>query len=127
MKFIFGIVSLLIVTFSAPADVPYSDIESAFLKKNAEAVAKMGNDKLLISVLGKESIYSNQQATLVLKDFFTKHPVSTFKFIFKGKENQEGSFAIASYEAKSEKFRFTFHFKKSDANFKIIRLNIEKE
>lgn len=127
MKFIFGIVSFLFIAFGSPADVPYSDIENAFLKKNAESIAKMGNDKLSISIIGKESIYSNQQATLVLKDFFSKHPLQDFKFIFKGKENSDGSFAIASYEAKNEKFRFTFHFKKSDSVFKIIRLNIEKE
>ena len=127
MKLIFGILSFMMITFGSPADVPYSEIESAFLKKNADAIAKMGNDKLLISVLGKESIYSNQQATHVLKDFFSKHPVNDFKFIFKGKENQDGSFAIANYQCKTESYRFTFHFRKNDSAFKIIRLNIESE
>ncbi len=117
----------MLVTFGSPADVPYTEIESAFMKKNADAIAKMGNDKLLISVLGKESIYSNQQATHVLKDFFGKHPVTDFKFTFKGKENQDGSFAIANYQSKNEAFRFTFHFKKNDSAFKIIRMNIENQ
>lgn len=127
MKIIFGILSFMMVTFGSPADVPYAEIESAFMKKNADAIAKMGNDKLLISVLGKESIYSNQQATHVLKDFFARHPVTDFKFTFKGRESQDGSFAIASYQTKSEAFRFTFHFKKNDSAFRIIRMNIETE
>ena len=127
MKFFVGIYTLFALLLNSPQDIPYNDIENAFLKNNSDVVARMGNDKLMISIYGKESVCSNKQAALVLKDFFTKNPVSNFKFIFKGKENQEGSFAIASYESKQDKFRFTFHFSKQESTYKIIRINIEKE
>ncbi|MES2589777.1 MAG: DUF4783 domain-containing protein [Bacteroidota bacterium] len=126
MKFMFALVSFVMLTFGSK-DVPYSEIEYAFLTKDATSVSKLGNDKLMISLFDKESVYSNQQAALVLKDFFVKYPVNSFKFIFKGKENQDGSFAIASYESKNGNIRITFHFKKIDSLFKIVRMNFEKE
>ena len=127
MKFFIGIYSLFLILLSSPQDIPYNEIENAFMKKNSDVVARMGNDKLMISIHGKESICSNKQAALVLKDFFIKNPITSFKFIFKGKENQEASFAIASYESKQDKFRFTFHFSKQESTHKIIGINIEKE
>jgi hypothetical protein len=77
-------------------------------------------------VLGKEGAYSASQANLVLKDFFTKKPGSSFKFIFKGKETSDGSFAIGNYESKQESFRVTIHFKKINSDFKMESLSIEK-
>lgn len=115
------------LSFGSSTDVPYAEIESAFSKKNAESITKLGSEKLIITILGKESVYSSQQAVQVFKDFFNKHPLTDFKFIFKGKEDKDGSFGIASYSTKNENFRFTFHFKKQDSNFKIIRITIEKD
>jgi hypothetical protein len=127
MKFLFAIASFLVMTFSNRADVPYSDIEKAFKKADANSISKMGNDKMMISLFENESVYSNQQAALVLKDFFGKYPLSSFKFIFKGKESQGGTFAIANYESKNGNVRITFNFKKVDDVFKIVRLNFEKD
>ena len=61
-----------------------------------------------------------------LKDFFNKKPNSSFKFIFKGKETPEGSFAIGNYVSKGESFRVTIQFKKNGIDFKIESLTIEK-
>jgi hypothetical protein len=115
------------MTFGNKLDIPYSLIENAFKKIDATSISKMGNDKIMISLLDKESVYSNDQAALVLKDFFSKYPLTTFKFIFKGKENQDGSFAIANYESKQENFRITFNFKKIANHYKIARLNFEQD
>jgi len=127
MKFLFTLASFLIMTFGNKLDIPYSLIENAFKKIDATSISKMGNDKIMISLLDKESVYSNDQAALVLKDFFSKYPLTTFKFIFKGKENQDGSFAIANYESKQENFRITFNFKKIANHYKIARLNFEQD
>lgn len=80
-----------------------------------------------MNVLGKEGAYSKSQANLVLKDFFTKKPGTSFKFIFKGKETSDGSFAIGNYESKSETFRVTINFKKEGSDYKIESLAIEKD
>lgn len=127
MKLLYIITSFFIYTLGNRADIPYSSIEAAFLKSNAMAISEMGNDKLTVSLFNKENVYSNNQVALVLKDFFVKYPVSSFKFIFKGKETQDGIFAIANYQSKNSTIRITFHFKKNESAYKIIRLNFEQE
>lgn len=116
----------MILTYSLQTEIPYSSIEKAFIANNANDIVALGKDKILLNVLGKEGAYSKSQATLVLKDFFSKKPGNSFKFIFKGKESADGSFAIGSYESKSESFRVTIHFKKESGDFKIESLTIEK-
>lgn len=116
----------IVLSMTTQSDIPYSSIEKAFSSNDAGNIVSMGKDKMLINVLGKEGAYSQSQANLVLKDFFTKKPGSTFKFIFKGKESADGSFAIGNYESKSESFRVTIHFKKISGDFKIESLIIEK-
>ena len=108
------------------SDVPYSSIEKAFNANNASEIVAHGKEKILLTVLGKEGAYSKSQASLVLKDFFTKKPDGTFKFIFKSKESTDGSFAIGNYECKSETFRVTIHFKKESGAYKIESMTIEK-
>lgn len=114
------------MAFVHPADVPYTELENAFSTGNATAIANMGKEKMLISVIDKEAVYSQSQAALVLKDFFSKKPATSFKFNFKGKESADGSFAIGIYTSKSEDFRITIHFKKIGNDFRIERLTIEK-
>jgi hypothetical protein len=115
-----------VLSLTVQSDIPYTTIEKAFISNNANDIISLGKDKMLINVLGKEGAYSISQANLVLKDFFTKKPGSSFKFIFKGKETADGSFAIGTYESKGESFRVTIHFKKISGEFKIESLIIEK-
>lgn len=126
MAFIYSFLVSFLFSLSNPADVPYSELESAFSTGNAAAISAMGKEKMLISIIDKEAAYSQSQATLVLKDFFSKKPASSFKFNFKGKESADGTFAIGIYTSKTENFRVTIHFKKIGADFKIERLTIEK-
>ena len=127
MKLILLVIAFFYLPFGQKSEVPFSKIETAFVKKDAIGLSKMGNDKLLISLFGKESVYSSQQSAQALKKMFNEYPIQSFKFIFKGKENQEGSFAIASYTTKNSKLRITFHFKKSRSTYKIVRMNVERE
>lgn len=106
-------------------DVPYSAVESAFKSGNAKAISDLGKEKTLINVLGSEGVYSRPQATLVLKDFFSKNPGSSFNYIHKGKGSSEGSFAIGKYVSRGKEFRVTIHFKKINGKFRIESLAIE--
>ncbi|MFN5149808.1 MAG: DUF4783 domain-containing protein [Flavobacteriia bacterium] len=127
MSFLYVFLTSLVLSLSAQTDIPYSAIEKAFATNDAANIVALGKDKMLINILGKEGAYSQPQANLILKDFFSKKPASGFKFIFKGKESADGSFAIGNYESKSnESFRVTIHFKKIGSDFRIESLNIEK-
>ncbi len=126
MSFAYSFLIAFIFSFVHPADVPYSELETAFTNGNATAIAHMGKEKMLISILDNEAVYSQSQATLVLKDFFLKKPATAFKFNFKGKESADGTFAIGVYTTKTESFRISIHFKKIGNDFKIERLTIER-
>ncbi len=126
MSVVYSFLLGLILSVNFQSDIPYSTIESAFATNDAQDITALGKEKILINILGKEGVYSQSQANLVLKDFFTKKPGTSFKFIFKGKEASDGSFAIGTYQSKSEEFRVTIHFKKVSGDFLIESLSIEK-
>lgn len=126
MGLIYAFLSSLILSMTAQTDVPYSTVEKAFSSNNPNEIIQLGKEKILMNILGKEGAYSKSQAGLVLKDFFTKKPCDSFKFIFKSKESADGCFAIGNYESKSETYRVTIHFKKEAGAFKIESLAIEK-
>ena len=126
MGLFYSILTSFILSLSSQGEIPYSTLEKAFSSNDANAVVAVGKEKILLNILGKEGAYSKSQAGLMIKDFFTKKPGNSFKFIFKGKESAEGSFAIGTYESKGESFRVTIHFKKEGSDFKIESLTIEK-
>lgn len=126
MGLIYSFLTSLIISLTIQGEIPYTSLEKAFTSNDASGIVAEGKDKILLNILGKEGAYSKSQAGLVLKDFFTKKPGNTFKFIFKGKESSEGSFAIGTYESKGESFRVTIHFIKEGSDFKIESLTIEK-
>jgi hypothetical protein len=126
MSFLYAVLTSIVLVFTGQTEIPYVSVEKAFAAGNAAEIIAMGKDKMMLNVLGKESVYSKSQATMVLKDFFTKKPVVSFKFVFKGKEIAEGSYAIGNYESKGESFRVTVQFKKFSSDYKIESLSIEK-
>jgi hypothetical protein len=125
MGYLYTFLTSIILLFNT-TDIPYSNLELAFSENNPTTIVALGKDKILLNILGNEGAYSQSQASLVLKDFFIKKPGSSFKFTFKGKETNEGTFAIGTYTCKSENFRITIQFKKISSDFKIESLTIEK-
>ncbi len=125
MSLLFTFLTSIIVSLNVVEDLPYAKIKDAFEKNNAQAISMMARTKVLINILGEEGIYSQSQASLVLKDFFKCKPGSSFMFFFKGQESSDSSFAIGNYKSKSGNFRVTIYLKKINGDFKIESLNIE--
>ena len=130
MKFLFTL--FFIFPLFLKSDFPYEKIKQAFELNDSNKIALMCKDKVLINIMGKENVYSQSQANLVLKDFFKRKPGSSFKFFFKGqdtvkktKQLSDGSFAIGNYKSKNSEFRVTIHLKKMSNEFKIESLIIE--
>ena len=126
MGFLYTFFVAFLFNVNTLSEIPYSALENSFIENNSADIVSLGKDKILLNILGNEGAYSHSQATLILKDFFVKKPGTAFKFIFKGKETTEGSFAIGSYTSRTENFRITIQFKKINTEFKIESLNIEK-
>jgi hypothetical protein len=126
MGFVYTILTAIMLNLYAVADIPYAALETAFTTGDAAKIVAQGKDKMIINIADKEGVYSQSQASQVLKNFFTQNPGATFRFTFKGKETEEGAFAIGTYTAKSGAFRVTVKWKKLGADYRIESVGIEK-
>lgn len=126
MALINVMIATIILQLSIASEIPYSALETAFASGDASKIVSYGKDKMIVTILDKEGAYSQSQAGQVLKEFFTKKPASSFKFSFRGKETEDGTFAIGNYQAKGEAFRVTIKWKKISGEFKIESIAIEK-
>lgn len=115
LGFIFMITSIL--------SIPFDDIEKAFESSDAAKIMSMGKSKVLISIDGKEGVYSKSQGTQVLKNFFKEHPPKSFSFDFKGKESGATSFAVGKYFS-DKIFRISIKLKKIKEDFAIESIAI---
>ncbi len=125
MALIYKLLASVIIAVSVAASIPFTQLERAFSNNDAQAIVAMGKDKILMNIQGKEGVYSQSQATLVLKDFFVRRPGTAFHFTYKGKETDEGCFAVGNYVSKSETFRVSIHFTKIGDSYRIENLSIE--
>jgi len=122
-----SIFSISLATTLLTISIPYVDIEKGFSDNNAHKIVSLSNEKLIMNLLGEEGVYSKSQSELILQNFFTKKPGNIFKFIFKGKETHEGTFAIGNYKSKSESFRVTLQFKSTNKDsYSLESITIEK-
>jgi hypothetical protein len=124
MSYFYILLASLVLSFVG-SDIPHGELERAFNANDANAIVELSKEKVLMNILGSEGAYSQSQAKIVLKDFFSKQPNGKFTFIFRGKEADSGSFSIGNYVSKGITFRTTFHFKKIGSVFRIESLNIE--
>mgnify|MGYP002629361516 CR=1 FL=1 len=127
MYLIYSLITSIFLSMNTSTSVPYATIEKSFEANSAREVVALGKSKILLNVLGKEGAYSQSQANLVLQDFISKNSCTSFEFIFKGKEADQGCFAIGNYNTRSDKFRVTISFKKDQGTFKIESLTIERD
>ena len=124
MGFILSILTAFILNLTG-GDEPYTAVENAFSNGDAAKIVSFGKDKILLNVLDKEGVYASAQATQVLKEFFNKKPVSSFKYTFKG-ATADGANAMGNYISKGETFRVTLKWTKSSGEYKIESITIEK-
>lgn len=125
MNYIITTILSLYILFSSSFNVPFKDVEAAFVSGDAAKIVNMGTQKILISIEGKEGIYSKSQGTQVMSSFFKGNPPKSFKFSFKGKEENNASFAVGNYQSK-DNFRVSIKFKKEDSNYRIESITIVK-
>lgn len=111
---------------SQQSEVVSSEVISAIKKGDSESLAEGFFANVEIVLPTKTGVYSRKQAEMVIKDFFSKYPVSDFELIHKGKK-ENASFAIANYSSGSHRFRFTFLTKLNGSKVLIHQLRIEKQ
>ncbi|MFC5282131.1 DUF4783 domain-containing protein [Pedobacter alpinus] len=102
------------------------DVATTFKNGDAKQVAKYFSTTVELSILEKEDIYSSSQATLILKDFFAKHPSLSTKIIHKVTSNPNFKFGVILYTTSKGNFRISFEFKNNSDNFILSQIRIEE-
>lgn len=125
MGFILSLVASFILSLHTMSDASFTAVEQAFGREDAAKIVSYGKDKILLQIQGKEGVFAQSQATQLLKDFFNRKPVSSFRFTFKGKESDDSPLTTGVYVSKSESFRVTIKWKHISSELKIESLSIE--
>lgn len=134
MKKISAIILLLSITITISASFLLhqsndiiADIGNAIKTGTATTVSKYFNSTLDLTVPGNDGTYSKSQAALILKDFFTKNPPTSFTINHQGSSNDGSLYAIGTYVSGTASFRTYFLLKKMNAGYLIQKLEFEGE
>ncbi|MFI5171264.1 MAG: DUF4783 domain-containing protein [Chitinophagales bacterium] len=104
------------------------NISAAIKAGNSKTLAEYFDNTVEVKVLNKEGAYSKSQAEAIVKDFFTKNPPKTFKFIHDGPSGGNNAhYAIGSLGTDKGKFRTYVYMKKINDKFLIQELSFENE
>ena len=111
MKQVFGwmvLLSVLLVSFK-----PFYSIEEvvqAMKNGDANQLSKYFDDRIDISLPGKNDNYSKSQGEMILKDFFSNNYVKDFQVKHKG-ENNGSQFCFGVLQTKSGNYRTKLYMK----------------
>jgi hypothetical protein len=130
LKYFLLLLSLLLpfpyaYSLSAPAEIPQAVLD-ALKTGNSVQLSRYFNTSIELAIPGKEDIYSNKQAELIVKDFFAKHVPSNFVILHKG--GKDGSqYAIGNLTTSTGNFRVTLLVKMREGAPYIHQLRFEEE
>ena len=94
---------------------------------DASTLAEYFNSSIDIVLPGTDNAFSKNQATQVMKDFFTKYPPKSFCIDHMGTSNDGSIYIIGTYNSTSATFSTYLLLKKSSGNLLIFQLQFEKE
>lgn len=121
----------MLVSFAASAALYFpavlDDISLAVKSGNAREVAKYFDTSVEITIYNESKVYSKSQAEMVLKDFFTKNPVSSFNIIHKGTSNEGSQYGIGTLVTGGGSFRTYVYIKQKGTAFFIQEMRFEKD
>lgn len=125
MHFFLTLFVSVILAFSHSSEAAFTNVEQAINNSDAAKVVSYGKDKILLQIQGKEGVYAQAQATQLLRDFFTRKPVSSFRFTFKSKATEDAPLTTGTYNSKGESFRITIKWKRQNTDIRIESISIE--
>lgn len=124
-----AVIALFIFAFSSFAfriDV-IDDVASAIRSGDPKNISRYFIESIDLKIIEKEDVYSKQQAEMILRDFFTKHPVKSFTIAHKSEPKNGSQYVIGTLETSNGKFRTYFLIKPSGAQTLIQQFRIETE
>lgn len=122
-----AIVLLLIVsTFSLSLTIDVADLVSTAIREgNSKNISAHFIERIDLKVIEKEDVYSKEQAEMILKDFFSKHPVKSFSIAHKSEPKNGSQYFIGTLTTTNGVFRINFLSKTTDGKTLIQQFSIE--
>jgi hypothetical protein len=117
---------LAVSSFAFRTDV-IDDIASGIRSGNPKNISKFFIENIDLKIIEKEDVYSKQQAEMILKDFFAKHPVKAFAVAHKSEPKNGSQYVIGTLETTNGKFRTYFLIKTTGSQTLIQQFRIETE
>lgn len=122
-----AIILLLALSFSSVAfatDV-IDGIATAIRSGNPANISKYFISNIDLKVISQEDVYSKPQAEMILRDFFSKHPVKSYTVAHKSEPKNGSQYVVGSLDTSNGKFRVYFLIKPSGAETLIHQFRIE--
>ena len=122
------LVPVLLLTGFMPAGGPEDTatlVSSAIQSGNAVEVAKYFNSMVDLTLPGYDDSYSKIQAGQILKDFFTKNQVKSFKITRQGSSPDGSQYSIGSLDTGKKVFRVYFLIKSVNGQNLVHQLQVQ--
>lgn len=104
-----------------------SKIAASIRSGNAKELSIYFNQSLDLSAPGSEGTFSKAQAEMIIKNFFTKYPPSSYSQNHQGKSNDGSHYAIGVYKSGNTSFRAYFLLRNIGGKPLIHQLKFESE
>jgi len=124
----------MLLAFAASAEtiLPASpgvieSIAASIKGANSGELAKYFSNTLEIMIPGKEGTFSKNQAEMIMKDFFTKNPATSFATNQQGSSNGGAQFMIGTYKSGKVIFHVYVLVKPVAGQMLIQQLHFESE
>lgn len=108
-------------------DETVREIGIAMKAGSSKELIKFCNNTVEIKIDGKSSNYGKNQAEVILKDFFARHPSEGFSYIHQGSSPEGLKYTIGKYTHENGAYRVVMFIKKIGDNYRIDTLNFSKE
>ncbi len=103
-----------------------NELVTALKTGNSTILSKYFGNRVELSILGREAIYSKSQATQIMSKFFRESQPIDFKKKHSGGKAGR-TYVIGDLITEKGNFRVNFLMKEINSQFKIHQLHIEKE
>lgn len=125
-KYLLLLLIASLTSFAFAIDV-IDDVSAAIRSGNPKSISKYFIEHIDLKVIEQEDVYSKPQAEMILKDFFSKHPVKTYTIAHKTTSKGGSQYIIGTLETTNGKFRIAFLIKTTGTETLIQQFRIETE
>lgn len=130
-KLILLLVSCTLFFFTVQAQTsrpPMEDVVNAIKNNRIEDLSKYFDNIVPVTINNNQTIYSRNQAEIVLKDFFEKNTPKDFLIMDNGSPNNTSKFIIGSLITPSgSKYNVYILMKQKDAAYYLQEIRMNRE